>query len=283
VLHTLVAVSPDPPAPLGDVLPARNAGPSAPAGNPGPAPRREPIAERLRRFRLRASEAGARAHDELRLPGDGFARLSLEPGCHRLLVTSEQAGSFDLLLRDAAEPEPEPERYPASEVGDVVRELCTARPRSLLASVDGEGAQPDRRLVLARFDLPRGLPGRFGPQAAEQLLRALGGSTAPKKLGPLVLTALGAQGQTPFSRPLLPRTCYLGAAAAIHGQALRLSLTARTGTSSSESSSGEEGPGPRLGFCTGKDGRVELEVEARGLGVAWLLALFQVGPAEVSP
>jgi hypothetical protein len=39
-------------------------------------------------------------------------------------------------------------------------------------------------------------------------------------------------------------------------------------------------PGPRLGFCTGKVGRVELDVEARGLGMAWLLSLFQMGRAK---
>jgi hypothetical protein len=106
---------------------------------------------------------------------------------------------------------------------------------------------------------------------------------APKQLGPLVLTTLGAQGRTPLPRQLLPRTCYVGVAAAIHGQALSLSLTARTSTSSSESTSLEDRPGPRIGFCTSKDGAVEVEVEARGVGVAWLFTLFQVGPAEVAP
>jgi hypothetical protein len=34
-----------------------------------------------------------------------------------------------------------------------------------------------------------------------------------------------------------------------------------------------------LAFCTGKTGHVELDVEARGPGMAWLLFLFQVGRA----
>jgi hypothetical protein len=283
VVSTLIAVGSNPPPALVEVLPERNAGLSAPAGDPGPAPRREPLTERLRRFALLAREAGALAQDELRLPGEGFARVSLEPGCHRLLATSEQAVAFELVLRDGSDPEHEPERYDASDSGDVTREVCTARPRSLLVSVEGTGAQPDRRLALARFGLPRGLPGRFGPQAAEQLLEALGGSKAPKQLGPLVLATFGAQGKTPLARQLLPRTCYLGVVAAIHGEAIGLSLAARTNDSSSESTSLDDRPGPRIGFCTSKDGKVELDVEARGLGVAWLLALFQMGPAQVSP
>jgi hypothetical protein len=145
--------------------------------------------------------------------------------------------------------------------------------------VDAPGAETDRQLSRAHTPLPLGLPGRFGPQAAEQLLRALGGSGAPKKLGPLVLAALGAQGRTPLPRTLLPRTCYLAVVATLHGETSALSLAVQAGASSAESSSGDDRPGPRVGFCTGRDGQVELAVEARGLGVAWLLGLFQVGPA----
>jgi hypothetical protein len=278
VLYTLVAVGADAPAPLIDTLPERDAGPSAPPGEPGPVLQRQPLGERLRRFEVLARESGASTVETRLLPAQGYVRLALEPGCHRLLASSaENREPYQLLLQ---EPEQQlPARYDASADGDVNHELCTARPRSLLVSVDAPGTQVDRQLSLAHTQLPPGLPGRFGPQAAEQLLRALGGSAAPKKLGPLVVAALGAQGRTPLPRTLLPRTCYLAVVAALHGETSALSLGVQAGASSAESTSGEDRPGPRIGFCTGKDGHVELDVEARGLGVAWLFGLFQVGPA----
>ena len=48
----------------------------------------------------------------------------------------------------------------------------------------------------------------------------------------------------------------------------------------SESTSDADQPGPHLGFCTGQSAQVELDVEARGLGLAWALFLFQMGPAR---
>jgi hypothetical protein len=66
----------------------------------------------------------------------------------------------------------------------------------------------------------------------------------------------------------------------VHGAAQSLSLGARAGSHSSEASSTESQRGPHLGFCTGRSGQVELELEGRGLGLAWLFALFQMGPAR---
>jgi hypothetical protein len=79
---------------------------------------------------------------------------------------------------------------------------------------------------------------------------------------------------------LLPQTCYLAALAVVHGRARALTLSARTGAMSVESTSRDADPSARVTFCTGRSGAVELEVEARGLGIAWQLFLFQMGPAR---
>lgn len=280
VLHTLVAVGPPAPARLIDSLPERDAGNAAPVGDPGPPLPRSSLADRLRRFGVLAREAGAVSVETRLLPTQGYVRLVLEPGCHRLFATSNASGEAYRLLLQGAD-DREPQRHEASDDGDVAHELCTVRPRPLLVSVEGPQVEPDRQLAVARFPLPQGLPGRFGPAGAEQLLRALGGSTAPKKLGTLVFASLGAQGRTPLPRSLLPQTCYLAVAAAIHGQPSAISLGVEAGTASGENSSAPGAPGPRVSFCTGRDTRVELDVEARGLGVAWLFSLFEVGPARV--
>jgi hypothetical protein len=125
------------------------------------------------------------------------------------------------------------------------------------------------------------LPSRFGPEVAERLARSLGGSLAPRRLGPMVSASLGAQGTTPLPRALLPHTCYLATVAVLHGDAQAMALAARAEGLPREATNSAGTGGPRLGFCTGQRGAVELEVEARGLGVAWLFALFQMGPATL--
>lgn len=281
VVHTLVAVSEEPPPPLSSVLPEREPGPSAELGDPGPSPARDSLAERLRRFEENARGAGASSVETSRLTTPGYVRLALAPGCHRLFASAvEGAPPFVLLLSETDADAGKPKRLPPSESGDVSHELCTTRPQRLLISLDSTPIDAERKLAVAHFPLPRGLPQRFGPSLADHLLEALGGSTAPQQLGPLVTASLGAQGRTPLPRALLPHTCYVAAALALHGSLQALSLGASVGSKRFEASTDAARPTLRLGFCTGASGRADLEVEARGAGVAWFLALFQQSPAQ---
>jgi len=278
VVHTLVAATEEAPPALSLALPEREAGPAAPAGDPGPAPAREPLDERLRRFDEASRNAGAAAVEVALLPSPGYVRLALAPGCHRLLASgNDDAPPFLLLLSRNDE---KPERLVPSGAGDVSHELCVVRPQRLAVSVESDGEGAERKLAVAHFPLPSGLPARFGSDIAERMLQALGGSAAPRKLGPLVSASLGAQGRTPLPRALLPQTCYLAAVLPVHGSLQALSLGARSGPDSSQATSTDAQPAPRLGFCTGKSGNVELDVEGRGLGLAWLLAVFQMAPAR---
>jgi hypothetical protein len=279
VLYPLIAVGTSEPVPLVQTLPERETGPEAKLGDPGPLPEREPLDERLRRFEERAKNAGASATETALLPGQGYVRLALEPGCHRLLATGRDgAPPYTLLL--AENDDGKAERLAASPRGDVQHELCTARARRLLVSLETSNVEGERRLSVAHFPLPSGLPGRFGPEVAELLVSALGKSLAPRKLGTLVSTTLGAQGRTPLPRKLLPQTCYLAATAVLHGTSQGVSLGVRAGAMNAEASSSDPALGPHVGFCTGQSGMVELEVEARGLGLSWLFFLFQMGPAR---
>lgn len=283
VLHAVVSTGDAAPASLSEILPERDSGLPAPLGEPGPAPARAPLAERLQRFELDMRHEGALSVDAHVLSAEAPLRLVLQPGCHQLLVTqADAAPSYRLELHEREQSAPR--RLEPSEQGDVRDELCAARERSiaveLTAGSDAVASGSERKLAIARFALPHGLPARFGADVAERVARALGGSTAPRRLGPLVLTTLGAQGHTPLPRRLLPRTCYLAVAAAVHGEARSLSLGVQTGAHSAEAGSGAGAAGPRLAFCTGSAGEVAFDVEARGLGMAWLLLVFQVGRAE---
>ncbi len=279
VVHTLVAVGSEPPAPLTVTLPERDTGAEAPAVDPGPVPEREPLAERVRRFEETSRNAGASGVETSLLPSQGYVRLALEPGCHRLLTTGRDgAPPYTLLL--AENDDEKAERLEPSEAGDVYHELCTARARRLLVSLETSPANAERKLSVAHFPLPSGLPARFGPEVAERLLQSLGGSAAPRRLGTLVVATLGAQGRTLLPRALLPQTCYLAAAAVVHGAPQAISLGVRAGPLNAEATTSEQQPGPHVGFCTGRSGQVELDVEARGLGLSWLFFLFQMGPAR---
>jgi hypothetical protein len=279
VVHPYVAVGPTPPAQLVSTLPERDAGLEAAPGDPGPAPPRSPLAARLQSFHERAKNGGASATETALLPSQGYVRLALEPGCHRLLATGRDgAPRYALLLSE--NDDDQPQRLEASINGDVQHELCTARARRLLVSVEAHGDDPERQLGVAHFPLPSGLPGRFGPDIAERLVTALGMTAAPRRLGTLVSTTLGAQGRTPLPRALLPQTCYLAAATVLHGSAQSVSLGVRAGASNAEATGSDSAPYPHLGFCTGRSGQVELDVEARGLGLSWLFFLFQMGPAR---
>jgi hypothetical protein len=279
VVHPYVAVGHAPPAHLVATLPERDTGLEAAPGDPGPAPPRSPLAARLQNFDERAKNAGASATETALLPRQGYARLALDPGCHRLLATGRDgAPHYTLLLSE--NDDDQPQRLEASVNGDVQHELCTGRARRLLVSVEARDDDPERQMRVAHFPLPSGLPGRFGPEVAERLLTALGKTAAPHRLGTLVATTLGAQGRTPLPRSLLPQTCYLAAATVLHGSAQAISLGVRAGASSAEATSSVGAPHARLGFCTGRSGHVELDVEARGLGLSWLFFLFQMGPAR---
>jgi hypothetical protein len=278
VLHGLVAVGNAPPAPLIETLPERDPGRTAALGDPGPAPSRQPLAERLQRFELRMRQEGAQSVETRGVPQKGQLRVSLSPGCHQLLASRNGSSPYRLELRETENEKPR--RLEPSEQGDVREELCAARERSIWLELDSPAPDLEVGLAIARFALPSDLPARFGPDVAERLARALGGSAAPRRLGPLVSASLGAQGRTPLPRALLPRTCYLAAVTALHGEARSLSLGVQTGPDTAEATSNRGAPGPRLVFCTGKSGQVALDVEARGLGMAWLFFLFQVGPAQ---
>lgn len=280
VVHSLVATSPEPPLSLPSILPEREPGAAAAPGEPGPPPAREPLGARLRRFEEGARGAGATGVDVSLLSSPAYVRLVLAPGCHRLLASGVDGAPPFVLLLGAVDSD-KPERLLPNEAGDVTHEICTAREQRFLVSIETAPIEAERQLAVAHFPAPRGLPERFGPELGERLLSALGGSQAPRELGPLVAVSLGAQGRTPLPRALLPRTCYLAAAIPVHGVVQALSIGARAGATSAEATSLEDAAGPHLGFCTSRSGQVELDVEARGAGLAWLFALFQLGPAEM--
>jgi len=274
-----LAVGQRAPEPLTQILPQRDPGPAAPPGDPGPMPPRETLQARMQHFEQTALGLGAASVEHLTLPAPSGAPLTLEPGCHRLLLGAEAPTEPAALVLDDAQ-SGERLRLEPEDGAEVRHEICTLRRRSLRAVLDPAPQRGARTLSVAHHALPVGLPERFGPVTAEQLLRALGGSRAPKRLGKLVLARIGAQGRTVVPQELVPKSCYLAAAVATHGSAQSLSIGARAGALSAESNQMGSRSGAPLAFCTAESGAAEIAVEARGSGLSWLLLLFRLGPAQ---
>jgi len=128
--------------------------------------------------------------------------------------------------------------------------------------------------------LPLACRRAFGPEVAERLVRALGGGMAPRKLGPLVGDHARRARPHAAAAPALAPNLLLSAAAIVHGAAQTLSLGARAGASNTEATSEADSARSARRLLYRADRQSELDVEARGLGLAWALFLFQMGPAR---
>jgi hypothetical protein len=71
--------------------------------------------------------------------------------------------------------------------------------------------------------------------------------------------------------------CYLAVVIELRGTAQTLGLAARAGGREAQSRAPLDAPGTALSLCTGASTRALVEVEARGLSLVWMSALFQTG------
>jgi len=93
----------------------------------------------------------------------------------------------------------------------------------------------------------------------------------------LVDEALGVQGTTAMPVAVEPGACYLAVVIELRGTAQSLALAARAGGREAQSRTPLDAPGTALSFCAGSTSRALIEVEARGLSLVWMSALWQTG------
>jgi hypothetical protein len=242
-----------------------------------------PLSQRLRALEERAAREGALevARQELQASafGMGTALVTLGPGCHRFDLVSDEAGersadvdlelfradTGDLLAEDHSE---------SSDAGALV---CAGTP--VVVSLRFAGASPFAKLELmrARWDLEPALPRRFSPDARARMSAVLRSERFGLEGARLADEALGVQGDTQLALEVEPFACYVAVVVGLRGEATMLALGARTSRGDGESRMGAEVPGAALGFCTGPETRALFEVDARGLGLVWMSALFQKG------
>jgi hypothetical protein len=122
-------------------------------------------------------------------------------------------------------------------------------------------------------------------EARARMARALRARHAREPREDAVALYQGPAGLTPVSIDVEPGACYLAVAAVTHGHARGLGLRAIVGARDYADERSSDDDAGAVAFCVPDRLRARLEIDARGLTLAWGLALFRVqsGAWEGSP
>jgi hypothetical protein len=284
IIETLVAVADVPLAPLSSVLAHRDPGPKSPGGRAGPAPVPPPLELRASAWEAQARRDGATQVERQLVKASGeeipTARLSLSEGCHRLSALGLQpAGAdaphdLDLFLRGEALFDLR--REDQSENSDAEISVCLAAPAAVRLGVLGLGTTDPAVLQHARFPMPTGLPLHWGPLVRSRLAEAFFRRHSLGAVREPVYQALGVAGRTTLPLNLELRTCYAAGLSVLSGNFKALLLEAMPSDRDGASDSTSESEALVVAFCTGDEAFARLRVEAVGLSVAWMAAVWRV-------
>ena len=99
--------------------------------------------------------------------------------------------------------------------------------------------------------------------------------------GSPVYETIGVGGLTALPIEVEPGACYLAAVAPIRGEANGIAVAVSVGKQHGQNNSGPEARGTTLAFCNESEEHGLIEIETRGVGTAWLLAVWQTGQLPV--
>lgn len=210
--------------------------------------------------------------------GTGQAEVTLAPGCHRVTVVATALGAADPTRIDVdAEMRDENGVILArdkSDAPDARLEPCTTTRKAVTVSFVGAPEGSVVVVATARFEVASALPAAFGDDARLRMDRALR-KRAAKIDGAPVLLAQGGAGlaRVPFETDRVG--CYLAVAGIADGTPHGLGLRARLAGFDAEDERGSADDAGVVAFCAHGERRAMLEVEARGTGVHWGLAVFR--------
>jgi hypothetical protein len=95
--------------------------------------------------------------------------------------------------------------------------------------------------------------------------------------GAPVYSSLGVTGVTLLPIEVEPGRCYIAALAALRGTPSGLALGLGSGPNRVQNHSSPDGADTSAAFCATVERTVLLEVEARGVGVTWIAAVWPTG------
>ena len=291
-VETVVARSPKSLPPLRVVLPERVGVVGPPGLDLGPFPALPLLPKRLDAAEARARSDGAKVaprravaaeHD-----GSGQTELLLAEGCDRVelfapdlpkethLPNQLRRGRLDVdaELRDADTDEVL--ARDRTDAPDAHLELCVGkRTRVTLAFA---GAAPDHELPLlfASWKLAEHLPTVWGAEARAGFAAALRARHLAPPPAEAIFLAEGASGATSATTPLEPGACYVAALGTVHGRSRGVGLRVRVGGREMQGDRGQSLAATAVAFCAGADDSAYFDIDARGSGLAWGLAVYRV-------
>jgi hypothetical protein len=287
-LETVVAFSKAPLAPVRVALPERTGGALPTAPDPGELPALPPPEKRADVAEVRARRDGGavqpRGHWQAASDGTGNAKISLAAGCHRIeLFAPEGRGArasrrgrldVDAELRDEVD-----DRVLArdrSDAADAHLDACVGE--ETRATIVFAGAPPDAQVLATHlaWPIPERVPSTWGPDARARMAHVMLARHVAPPRGDAVMQAMGGAQVTPVPIAIEPGACYLAVVAVVQGQSKGIGLRAMVGARETTDDRGTADSAGAVAFCAGDRRRALLEVDARGTGMAWGLALFRV-------
>lgn len=234
------------------------------------------------RAKREGASAGGRAKIRSGDEGGGEEDIELEPGCHRVEVFGRELGrerpgrrfrlDVDAELRDS-------ERVIArdrTEAPDARLETCVGETSRVTLAFTGSPPHSEVILTRATWPLPAKLPTLWGPATKSRMARAMFVRHVTTPTDEPVYLTQGSTGSTPIPLSVETGACYVAVVGIARGHPRQLQLRAIVGGRESTDERGAADEAALSTFCVRAYESARLEVQARGTGVAWALALFRV-------
>lgn len=291
-VETLVAHSSAPLATIGSILPERTGGTLPPPPEPGGLPPLPPPDKRAEVAEARALREGARlaARETWAAASDGAGEghVQLDAGCHRveLFAVDPRSAHASRNFRLDLDAELRAEESAAllardrTDAPDARLEVCVGE--AVSAAVLFAGSPPGGTVIVTHLTwaIPGKLPQTWGKETRAHMAAAMLAHHLPAPPSEAVALAQGPSGLTPVPVAVEPGSCYLAVAALEHGHSRGLGLRAVVGAKSTYDDRGTNDNSGLVSFCAGDRDHALVEVEARGVGVAWALTVFRLEGGE---
>ncbi len=291
-VETLVAHSGAPLATIGSILPERTGGTLPPPPEPGGLPPLPSPDKRADVAEARALREGARLAERetwaAGSDGAGEGHVLLDAGCHRVELfavdphSAHAARNFrlDLDAELRAEESAALLARDRTDAPDARLEVCLGDP--VRAAVLFAGSPPGGAVLVTHltWPIPGKLPQTWGKETRARMAAAVLAHHLPSPPSEAVALAQGPSGLTPVPVAVEPGSCYIAVAALEHGHSRGLGLRAVVGAKSTYDDRGTNDNSGLVSFCARDRDHALLEVEARGVGVAWALTVFRLEGGE---
>lgn len=286
-LEIVVAYSRRPLVSLRSIYPERIGALIPAVPEPGPLGPLPPVAHRADLAEARAKNDGAiiAARQSYASDGEGSGslQLPLEAGCHRVEIFGDDPRAMGAR---AARLDVDAELRDADDDTVLARDRSEAPDAHLDTCVGGEtmgevffaGAVPKSDVVITHssWPIPNHLPLAWGHEPRARMAAALLLRHAPDLKDEPIFLAQGPAGVTPVPFDVETGACYVAVAAIAHGTPRGLGLRVVAGSEVSADDRGLNDDSGAVAFCARQSDRAKVVVDARGVSLAWALAVYKV-------